>query len=1595
MSQYVPSNSLFAGTYQTPTEPYWAREASGGAIGTDIQVSTIQTNAAGYVVLDAEGTVGSMTSAFLEFNRTSDVVDPTPSLISMMPNIPLGGGVPTENISIVNNTKTYYDPLAVGDLVVYGINNTVTNPVGAIGVITQYNTTTDMAIETTGLHVSALFISSINGDTFPGGNLGPDAQFSTVNINEQGFVRFNAAGTSNAFLGGALFFQKSPDIPQTYSQAIKMAPNNLGNILPVQTVENISITHVDDVKVPPGIYYDNLALGDLYVFGTNNIKSSALGQVAVFQQFSTTTDVECVTTGFHTENLIVSSINGQAPNGGGGSGVNLTVSTIQVNPTGSISMRASGTLGSPETAEIQFFPIPGAPGGNTTTLAMNVTNTVSASGVPASNQNVAFTKTTGIPLTTTYDEVAMGNLYIYGTANPLTSTIGQLAVLEQWSTTSTDLQIRTTGLHTSSIFVSTLVCPNLQVSGNVQFSSISVSSISTSEATVPLINASTISFEPSLGGVKFPLNLGIGEFLGAAAGTFAGETVTMTLATGALLTGLVGMIAPRTTNNIYPPGEVSTFQTINLQTQLQFSTLGSQVSSFYRFVSSSDGSMGTVTPGQEYIVSSIVPAGTLCIRSFSDPMNLANPSTFTSTVQSFGYWIPVPPQVSLPFSTVTGDFNVRSTLTAYRANISTTMNVQGAFQAGNITSIGQVAAGTGITTGGNVTAFGTGSFTSGLATGGLISGASLNVVGGGAYIEPFVSTTQVDAFDVNAQIADIGIGNITVVNTQNLNVANIIGNSAVISSFNVSSINGFPYTPGGSGGTLGVFSTVFVSSMTTTSSLTVTGGANVSSTFTNSISTNQLIALGIGAFSAQIGAGTPTLYNNQGIYNPVGQIDYGIGNISSISNNVLWNKTTSTQALFVSTVNGATYPPPFNSTIIGNFNVTSTLTAEQVFVTGDITTLDNIGAGGNITGFVGSFTQVNSSGQITGTNATIGGVVMSGGGVLSGTQITATNVNLTTINGAAYPPNTAFSTVNGNFNVRSTLTAYALNVSTNISAVGSVTAQNLTATQSVGVTNNITAGGTVSATFINASAQVTTDIVVANTRVQTPAIIGLTSINGAPYPAPLVSSFQTLNTSSITASTITTAGNATIFGAANVTGTVTAGSFSSAGNYNGLSATYPGVNISIAGSGNISAGNMTANGGTFISTSISSITTSTINGVAYPPPSGYNPNPSFSTVTVSSVVTTNGLASQSIVNNGTLTNYGSVNSVAAVIGGVNIPGGGVLSGIIISGTQGNFSGIVRTQAILNPAVGSVLSFGNNITGNFSTVTVDHNLTVRGLLTANTEILTPTLYTQNIFNPTSPFSTINVSGVLKGVPGVNDPVKVLGVLSGTIASNQYTNMTAGALVVAGISSGFGATTITGGSVDISRALPTDQALNVNGTVNLQNEVRAPSINTTINTTSPFRIGTANNALVVPLDALAGYGDAPFVIGKMLTSQYSFGVGVAFINGNPYRIPNLRLSPGYACYVKLIYQSRGNQSGNGQQMYGVFDIYVGLTDGVAGQLQPALRQNGIFVQNSSINIYYDPVSGIAEVGIISNVGSGGFGYVVDVSASWTVQPLFTYL
>jgi len=1580
------TNILYAGAqYHNSETPIWASALTGiSTVGPNLQVSSIVLPSNGALIMDNT----TPNSAVIVFDRPVEDLLNTPSLIKMNTNVIPGGNA--TNISITNATQTFYDDLALGNLLVYG-ENSITNPNGLVGSIGQYQNQTALAINSPSVYTSSIWISSINGQVYGVGTVGANIEVSTLQVNPLGFMRLNADGTSTSVITAGLFFQYTPDLGATFNPALKLTANNTNGALGVSSIENISLTLVDAIE---GIKYNTLALGDLLVYGTNNPKASTVGQVALMRQYSTTTDLEVVTTGLHTENLIASTVNGYQFPGGAVVPTNIQISTMQVNANGSILLSALGA----STAAIRFDKA--ALLQPTVDFSIETLVSRSQAGISTVSEVLTLTRTAGIPTPITrFEQLALGELLVYGRTNPITSTIGQVGRLTEWQSDSTDLlcitsAFRTESTITSTLAVNTAYISTLYVSSIVDFvvsvSTINASTVVSSNVTASVFNASSIKFDGSLGGI----DLGIGSFAGAFAGQFASEVLTMSMAGAALATGVIGLIVPRTTNNINIPGEPSTFQTVNLQTQLQYSTLGVATSTFYRFVSSSDGLNGTVTPGQEYIVSSIIAPGTTCIRSFSDPINLANDSTFTSTVQSFGYWIPVPNQSQ--FSTVGGDFVVRSTLTAYRLNVSSSATVLGGFQAGNITSLGVVAATTNITAGGNVNAFGTGTFTTGLTTGGLITGASLFIPGaGGATISSFVSTYQVYAFDVNADIMDVGIINVNTVNVTNLNVGNSFMASGSISSFFVSSINGLPYSPGGGGGgTLGLFSTVIVSSLTTTSSLTVTGNTNIpnltaSSTFTNSISTNQLTALGIGAFSAQIGAGTPTLYNNQGIYNPVGQIDYGIGNISSISNNVFWNKTTSTQALFVSSLNGAIYPPPFpNSTIIGDFIVTSTLTAYNVVVTNDINASSDIFSqtslttNGFITGTTITGSNITSLTFINGQSANIGGVLIGTASNITARQINASNITASTINGEPFPSLSFPSTVLGNFIVQSTITAYAINVSTNLIAKGIITAQN-----SIFASNNITAGGTIQGGFIQAIAQISGDTLNVGTTAAIPAITGLNTVNGIAYPPPPtpVSSYQRLFTSSLITSTVTTAGNVSIGGVVNATGSVTAGSFSSAGNYNGLSATYPGVNISIAGNGNITAGNIATNGGTFTSTTMSSITVSSINGITYPPPlSPFNPNPEFSTVRVSSFVSTTGLFAES-ANIGGATIVG--NQVTA-----NLLVGTQVNATIVAATQGNFSGIVRTQAILNPSVGDPITFGSAITGPNpgQLLTVNSNLQVNHNAFIDNQLGAPILAVSTIINYAGSAIPITIGGILAGAPGVNDPVRVNGLISGTIASNQYTNITAGSVVVAGIAAGYGATSITGGSVDISRANPTDQALNVNGIALFQNEVRAASINTTINTSATtFVTGNPQNTSIMPNGyPISGVGRCPYTYSQFSSGRYLWGT-TGFINGRLYVVDTLKLWGGYPVYLRFIVQSNGNVGGNSTQIYGVWNIYAGITDALGGALQYTYEQSTIFAHNCSISLVQDSSGdGSYRIAVISNVGGN---YVSDVRASWLIQPI----
>jgi len=146
---------------------------------------------------------------------------------------------------------------------------------------------------------------------------------------------------------------------------------------------------------------------------------------------------------------------------------------------------------------------------------------------------------------------------------------------------------------------------------------------------------SSLQFNPgfNLGGV----NLGLGSLLGNLGGAALGGLGVL-VGGAALGTGIAALTQGRQTKNL----NSNVYELVNGTTQLQFSTLGGIDSTIYRFVSSVQPNN---VPGEEYFVSTIIPAGTLCIRSISDPLNTV--SSPNSTIQAFGQWVPLPAETVL------------------------------------------------------------------------------------------------------------------------------------------------------------------------------------------------------------------------------------------------------------------------------------------------------------------------------------------------------------------------------------------------------------------------------------------------------------------------------------------------------------------------------------------------------------------------------------------------------------------------------------------------------------------------------------------------------------------------------------------------------------------------------------------------------------------------------------------------------------------------------------------------------------------------------------------------------------------------------------
>lgn len=1367
---------MYSGSqYINSKTPLWASALSGAVIGPDIQVSTLTANAAGAISLNAQGTFLALQAAPVVFNRSQD--EGPGSHLVMTTNL-LADHSQRENISIVNNTGIYYEPIAVESVIVYGATRTTTNIQGQIGIIGQFENTSDVEILTTGLHTSSLWVSSINGQAAGGGGTsGPDILVSTIGVNALGHIEMTASGTAALPAFSYIQFDNTPEKGGSSVLA------NQVNIYPAEPlgIESLAVTD------PIGNLYKPLAVGELFVFGTISSTTQQSPPIATFQQSATNTNLEVVTSGFYTSSLLCSSINGQIPGGGGAYNPNLLLSTLEMNYTGTIILDVSGNRDNVSQTQFIFQKTKDQPNSNTS-LAMTRNFVAGALGVaPSTFQSLSIVSEGAVP---TYDTLTTGNLMLYGLSRVNRFQEGQIGLFQQWSNTQ-DIELITTGFHTSSIVASTIQAntisiSTLRVSSIVDYSatisSVVTQNISTaagqfgvatagafSTNTASIIKAitSSLSFNASLGGVNLGgVDLGMGGFLGGLTGQLVTGATSMTIAGAALATGAAALLTARTASNVYLPGQNSnSFNVINSQTQLQFSTLGTNVSSFLRFTSSMAGSDPSVLPAAEVIVYSKIIAGTPCVRSLSDPLNPINPSTCTSTLQSFGPWQALPQTIPLPVSTVTQDFVVQSTLTAYKENISTTLNVQGVVTGGTLASLGTITAGQSITAALNI-----------VATNGFIQAGTVISAGTQIKAPDITATTTLlsqgsgsvaTSFNVGTTLA---VGGVTTL-TGNLIALSLSTTNASVSTMNVSTINGLPFIPGGGVGQNPTFSTVTVGQAIQTSTLQTTqaqistldvSSINANYIYTTKLNVNQIDATLINAVAGVYTTGSNTLnIGASGVIVPNGQIIAATGQISSIiaSGNVI-AKTISTQGLFVSSVNGILYPPPLNPIYNGNLIVNGNLTVASTIQTSTISASRQIVTDGVISA-TGTITSANiitgasivSLGSLAAANAVIGGIILGPGGVENAVFISASNINVSTINGTVYPPpiQPQFSTTIGDFNIPS---PYQLNAplisTTNVLASGTVYAQTLQATNTLaGVlsANAITCGGTV-------------------------AILG-----GSLY-----------------------VGGTTLLGTTTITGPVNAASIST----NSLEANT--ATILVAQLSTMATNNLQCTGIAGLSSvtayafktpmaSISSITNvSTINGIVYPPPNSGTIS-SFSTIFVSSlragVISTTGSLYASTINAGTISSVGNI----ATGGSLNVLQGSVNCGAItctgsISANFGEIAG--KTLRAITSVTAASGTIGGTILGPSGVINASA-LTLSQTLYAST-ITTNSFQASNITAPSINTSTLNVDFINILGSGSNNTIQVNAdtAFNGLLINDDYSYLSS--IVVSGVIGGAGGSNV---------------------------------------------------------------------------------------------------------------------------------------------------------------------------------------------------------
>ena len=207
------------------------------------------------------------------------------------------------------------------------------------------------------------------------------------------------------------------------------------------------------------------------------------------------------------------------------------------------------------------------------------------------------------------------------------------------STLLTSTSIFPGNANLNSIVASTITAnvgtfSTLNAPGGTYTSSVNTQSVSTAVAITKELFLSSMVFNASL---SPNFNIEMGGIVGGLLGYVGANTLGVALGAANLATGIASLAMSRQSGGINP----AVYQTVNGTSQVQFSTLGQATQTTFVTTDAIDY---THNSGNPVYTSTIIPANTYCMRTVSDPLNLANSDgTAGKGIQGYSQWEPVYP----------------------------------------------------------------------------------------------------------------------------------------------------------------------------------------------------------------------------------------------------------------------------------------------------------------------------------------------------------------------------------------------------------------------------------------------------------------------------------------------------------------------------------------------------------------------------------------------------------------------------------------------------------------------------------------------------------------------------------------------------------------------------------------------------------------------------------------------------------------------------------------------------------------------------------------------------------------------------------------